>query len=143
MLTDFQFVYRDPGDERNAAMDLDFRVDPASKPSTNIHVLIGRNGVGKTTLLNNMVGAILTQKESAGICGRFYVIGAWNNSEPLPADYFSSVVSVSFSAFDPFKPPVDQPDRSRGVAYFYIGMKKARSGTAALAQEPPKTSSRA
>lgn len=139
ILTDFRFAYRDPGDERNAAIDLDFRVNPASKPSTNVHVLIGRNGVGKTTLLNNMVGAILTQQEPLGARGRFYAIDKWNDSVCLPSDYFSSVVSVSFSAFDSFIPPVDQPDRSRGVAYFYVGMKKARSGAAALAQQPPKT----
>lgn len=136
MLTEFRFSYHDPGDDRRAAVNLDFHVDPALKPSTNVHVLIGRNGVGKTTLLNNMVGAILRQGEPVGVGGRFYATDSWQGSTLLPTDYFSSIVSVSFSAFDPFIPPVDQPDRSRGVAYFYLGMKKARSGEALL---PPKT----
>lgn len=139
VLTDFRFAYRDPGDERNAAINLSFRVNPTSKPSTNIHVLIGRNGVGKTTVLNNMVKAILAPEGATGVRGQFFSTEEWNFSASLPKDYFSSVVSVSFSAFDPFIPPVDQPDRSRGVAYFYIGMKKARSGAAQLAQQPPKT----
>jgi predicted ATPase len=134
ILTDFKFTYLDPGDERNAALDLDFKVNPTSKPSTNIHVLIGRNGVGKTTLLNNMVRAIVTDTDD--VRGRFYVDNSWSGRTSLPRDYFSSVVSVSFSAFDPFVPPVDQPDRSRGVVYFYVGMKKARFG---VAPQPPKT----
>lgn len=136
VLTEFLFDYRDPGDERNAAINLQFRVTPASKPSTNVHVLIGRNGVGKTTLLNNMVSSIFNQPPAV-VRGRFYERNSWSNSSALPANYFSSVVSVSFSAFDPFVPPVDQPDRSRGVAYFYVGMKRTRSG--ATEYLPPKT----
>lgn len=136
ILTEFRFAYRDPGDERNAAINLEFQVDPASKPSTNVHVLIGRNGVGKTTLLNNMVNAILTPVGGGEVRGRFYLTDQRIRQPFLPANYFSSVVSVSFSAFDPFIPPLDQPDRSRGVAYFYLGMKRARSGAAPL---PPKT----
>lgn len=134
LLTDFKFSYRDPGNEKNAAIELSFEVRSGSKPSTNIHVLIGRNGVGKTTLLNNMVNAIVGASED--VTGRFYIDHVWSGSIPLPEDYFSSVVSVSFSAFDPFVPPVDQPDRTCGVVYFYVGMKKARRG---VAQVPPKT----
>ena len=32
---------------------------PESQPPTNIHVLIGRNGVGKTHLLNHMTRALV------------------------------------------------------------------------------------
>lgn len=138
ILSEFSFGFRDHGNDQHAAIDLKFRVRPASKPSTNIHVLIGRNGVGKTTLLNNMVSALLPHDDSdAGRC-EFYLIDEWSESRPLPTDYFSSVISVSFSAFDPFTPPADQPDRSLGIAYFYLGMKKARSGVKELASEPPK-----
>jgi predicted ATPase len=140
ILTKFRFSYCAPGDERNAPVDIDFRVKPASKPSTNVHVLIGRNGVGKTTLLNNMVSAILPKEITDTARGCFYVKDEWSDEWiSLPADYFSSVVSVSFSAFDPFIPPADQPDRSRGVAYFYIGMKKARSDIDNSIQQSPKT----
>ena len=135
VLTEFRFAYSEPGDEGHAAINLDFVVDPSSKPSTNIHVLIGRNGVGKTTLLNNMVSAIVPQ-EGMGGRGHFLEIDQWGQQDSLPPDYFSSVVSVSFSAFDPFVPPADQPDRSRGVAYFYVGMKNARFGAS---PQPPKT----
>lgn len=121
-LTKFRFVYRDPGDERNAPVDLSFFVEPESTPSTNLHVLIGRNGVGKTTLLNNMVRAIVMPSDENR--GSFFEISDWGAQSKLAPDYFSSVVSVSFSAFDPFVPPADRPDRSKGVAYYYVGMKK-------------------
>jgi predicted ATPase len=132
-LTEFRFKYVDHGSPKRAPISLEFMVDPGSKPSTNIHVLIGRNGVGKTTLLNNMVDAIINS-ERVDEGGKFFEMGGWYSTE-LSEDYFSSVVSVSFSAFDPFVPPVDQPDRSKGIAYFYIGMRRSRKGGKSL---PPK-----
>lgn len=138
-LTEFHFAYYEAGDNRHAAVSLDFHVTPDSKPSTSLHVLIGRNGVGKTTLLNNMVRAIVPQTAPTLIRGNFYIPDSnkikWVT---LPKEYFSSVVSVSFSAFDPFVPPVDQPDRSQGIAYFYVGMKKTRASVQ-LESQPPKT----
>jgi predicted ATPase len=140
LLTEFRFAYRDSGDSKRAPINLLFHVMPDSRPSTNVHVLIGRNGVGKTTLLNNMVGAVLAPIEKPEGRGQFYEVNGWGGEKSLPADYFSSLVSVSFSAFDPFIPPVDQPDRSKGVAYFYVGMKKTRSGNLGqVFQEPPKS----
>jgi ABC-type uncharacterized transport system ATPase subunit len=50
-LSDFHFLYRQEENQRHAGIKLNFKVTAASKPSTNVHVLIGRNGVGKTTLL--------------------------------------------------------------------------------------------
>lgn len=137
-LTDFHFSYHAPGTTKRAPFNLKFRVQSASTPSTNVHVLIGRNGVGKTTLLNNMVTAVTTgNTENAGY---FCEVDQWEGEKKLSADYFSSVVSVSFSAFDPFIPPADQPDRTKGVAYFYVGMKKARANDqTALHPEPPKS----
>lgn len=138
-LTDFHFSYSQEGDERHAAVDLDFRVEVASKPSTNIHVIIGRNGVGKTTLLNNMVGALLGLMRPNQPAHGFYERNIFNSRKFLSKEYFSSVVSVSFSAFDPFLPPEDRLDRTTGPAYFYIGMKNARFGHGVDKKLPPKT----
>jgi predicted ATPase len=138
-LTDFHFSYIQKGDERYAAVELDFRVEASSKPSTNIHVLIGRNGVGKTTLLNNMAGALLESPRPGQPAHSFYEHGIFESLKPLSKEYFSSIVSVSFSAFDPFLPPEDRPDRTAGPAYFYIGMKNARFGHGADKKLPPKT----
>lgn len=139
-LTDFQFTYEQKADERHAPARLNFAVEAASKPPTNVHVLIGRNGVGKTTLLNNMVGALLNTARPGQPDCRFYGRDWLHSEEPLPKDYFSSVISVSFSAFDPFIPPADRPaDRTLGPAYFYVGMKKVRANQAETSRPPPKT----
>lgn len=126
-LTDFKFSYRDPGAEKTAAIDLSFNVKHDSKPPTNVHVLIGRNGVGKTTLLNNMTRAIVRRGEGSESPGSFYVKGIFSE-EPMPEDFFTAVVSVSFSAFDPFRPFPDRPNRNDGIAYFYVGMKRIPDG---------------
>jgi predicted ATPase len=141
-LTDFHFSYTQDGNEVTAPVAMDFRVSAGSTPSSNVHVLIGRNGVGKTTLLNNMLRTLMeeTKGESEPLC-RFHVEEEFLDKKPLPQSYFSSVVSVSFSAFDPFLPPADRQDRSQGPAFFYIGMKNARSGAQGTGAPTPKTSS--
>jgi len=124
VLTEFRFLYRYPGEAGRAApIHLDFHVKPESKPSTNIHVLIGRNGIGKTTLLNNIVSSIVDERSTEASTGKIYSVGSFGTEVAISSEYFSSVVSVSFSAFDSFIPPIEQPDRSKGIAYFYIGLK--------------------
>jgi len=116
-LTGYSFKYVRPETEYCGGIAMDFEVVVDSKPSTNIHAVIGRNGVGKTTLLNGMIGAITNKMKD----GDFY--GKWG--QKIESDYFSSLVSVSFSAFDPFSPPSEQPDPAKGTCYFYIGLKGA------------------
>lgn len=127
-LTDFNFSYVRPESEANAGIQLDFQVIANSKPSTNIHILIGRNGVGKTTLLNDMVSSIVDDQSAMRNTGGFYQYNPFSNNHlPIQKDYFSSVVSVSFSAFDPFIPPSNRADRSQGACYFYIGLKRLKT----------------
>ena len=128
-LTEFKFSYRDPGTTQTAKVELTFNVDPESKPPTNVHVLIGRNGVGKTTLLNNIILSIVQKGSDEAGPGKLLVRGAFDEQE-LPEDFFSAVVSVSFSAFDPFRPLKDRSNRNDGVAYFYVGMKNVTASVA-------------
>lgn len=123
-LTDFKFTYKAEKEEKFAGIDLLFHVEANSKPSTNIHAIIGRNGVGKTTLLNRMILSITNQHSTkAG----FYDTNNWQTL-PISNDYFSSLVSVSFSAFDPFNPPVEQSNPALGTCYYYIGLKDSDAG---------------
>jgi predicted ATPase len=120
-LTDFRFKFLRPATARmSSTIDLEFRVKVESTPSTNIHAIIGRNGVGKTTLLNGMIDAVIKNDKTDA---QFIDIDSWDGS-PIKQDYFSSLVSVSFSAFDIFSPPKEQPDPALGTCYFYIGLKK-------------------
>lgn len=122
-LTDFKFSFVRPEQHDFSGIQLDFEVEASSTPSTNIHAIIGRNGVGKTTLLNNMIDAITNREVEK--CG-FYSEGLFER-QPIDKDYFSSLVSVSFSAFDPFEPPHEQPDPSKGTCYFYVGLKNRKN----------------
>ncbi len=118
-LTDFKFSFVRTEQNNMSGIELNFKVGASSTPSTNIHAIIGRNGVGKTTLLNNMIDAIT--KTEITECG-FYSEKLFEQ-QLIDKDYFSSLVSVSFSAFDPFEPPHEQPDPSKGTCYFYVGLK--------------------
>jgi predicted ATPase len=124
LLTKFHFSYSKQETKSNAGVELNFLVEPNSKPSTNIHILIGRNGVGKTTILNNMVSSIVENQSAMENVGKFYEFSPFSDIQDISEDYFSSVASVSFSAFDPFIPPSNRADRSQGTCYFYIGLKK-------------------
>lgn len=121
-LTEYSFLYESPSSDGYARFKLGFVVTPDSKPSSNLHVLIGRNSVGKTTLLNNMVNALLPDRGGNEDVGFFVTNGMFGEAK-LKDDYFSGVVSISFSAFDPFTPPPDQLDPNRGICYRYIGLK--------------------
>ena len=122
-LTNFKFRFVRPESEHLGPIDLTFDVEVASTPSTNIHAVIGRNGIGKTTLLNGMIEAITDKNHPA----KFFDTMGWVENQ-ISDDYFSSLVSVSFSAFDPFTPPQERPDPSKGTCYFYIGLKDSTDG---------------
>lgn len=115
---EFEVVYR--------GLRLGFKVTPDSKPPSNIHVLIGRNGVGKSTLLNS-IAQYLVNNEGLGDARYSDLNGVFANDRTR--SNFSNLVSVSFSAFDDFEPITVHRDR-RGFQYYYIGLKKiADNGT--------------
>ncbi len=122
-LTEYNFIYEKKALNDYSGVKVSFQVKPDSKPPTNIHILIGRNGVGKTTILNNMVDALIPNRSSAEKVGFFTTPGMFGEV-PLPKNYFAGVVSVSFSAFDPFTPPDDLSSNNDEVRYHYIGLKK-------------------
>lgn len=112
LLTNFDFSFRLPPSDIFAGFDLSFSVKANSTPSTNMHALIGRNGVGKTTLLNSMVSAKAKNENTEAY---FYSL---NGPLEIEADCFSSLISVAFSAFDPFQLPEEKEDSW----YHYIGL---------------------
>jgi predicted ATPase len=124
VLTDFKFKFVRSETDTLGSINLSFNVKVSSTPSSNIHAIIGRNGVGKTTLLNGMIEAITSRQEANA---KFFEHNPWQQKE-ISDDYFSSLVSVSFSAFDKFTPPQEQPDPAKGTCYFYIGLKDTKNG---------------
>lgn len=114
ILTPYNFSYRTIQTGNEAGYELSFNVVQESNPPTNIHVLIGRNGVGKTHLLNNMVKSFIGDEEAKGEF--IQAVEAWEEA----GEFFSRVVSVSYSAFDPFMPY----EEKTYPTYSYIGFKK-------------------
>lgn len=99
---------------------LDFLVKPESMPPSNIHVLIGRNGVGKTHLLNNMSRSLVDKRSSPEDAGVFEA-----GDDVEGQELFANLVSVTFSAFDSFEPLPNRRDRSEGIPCAYVGLKRA------------------
>ncbi|MBD8524349.1 AAA family ATPase [Pseudoxanthomonas sp. CAU 1598] len=117
-LTNYKFAFSRPSTDGYDKVDLDFQVVADSVPNTNIHAIIGRNGVGKTILLNSMIGAL-----TGGAGASYFTDLESMFKSRIGLGYFSSLVSVSFSAFDPFIPPSEQSDPTKGTCYYYIGLK--------------------
>ena len=72
-LTSYAFSYEPPR-RRTAKLEpvkFTFKVKPDSNPPSNIHVLIGRNGVGKTHHLQLMTRALVERDAEAGDVGKF------------------------------------------------------------------------
>jgi predicted ATPase len=78
-------------------------VEPDSRPSSNIHVLTGRNGVGKSVLLNRLARAVADPQAHPAEVGRIIEDNRGQRRS------FANLVSISFSAFDdlPFLPEDD------------------------------------
>jgi predicted ATPase len=125
-LTDFAFRFTFPQDPRteNAPPQLTFTVKPGSNPPTNVHVVIGRNGVGKTRCFDYLSRAFLglpaREGGSSGAIGPISETGALS---PFvgKGHGFAGLVTVSFSPFDEYGPLVSSNARLE-VKYAYIGL---------------------
>ncbi|MDW3689197.1 AAA family ATPase [Cupriavidus sp. CV2] len=127
-LTEYKFTYRTLTTDTRAGFSLNFHVQPDKRPSRNLHVLIGRNGIGKTTLLNGMIEALVAPMRTVDTSGEFLDVSSFKPSV-IEAGYFSHVVSVSFSAFDPFAPPPERLGKTDEIRYSYIGLKDVSNDT--------------
>ncbi len=125
-LSDFDFNFVRQGLDGFCDLKIPFKVKVGSIPSTNIHAFIGRNGCGKTTILNGMIDAITNPEHESCL----FTESSMFTESRIPSGYFRSLVSVSFSAFDPFTPPQEQPDPAKGTKYFYIGLKNRENNEA-------------
>jgi hypothetical protein len=121
-LSRFDFSYTLPPwpGQVGDATRVEFDVAPESAPPTNIHVLIGRNGVGKTRMLHLMSQALVGDLSAPDEVGHFDTAA----STASPEDAFASLVSVSFSAFDEFEPLPERRDKSQGLRYAHVGLKR-------------------
>lgn len=116
VLTQFQFKFTFPVSEaKEKPPTLTFLVEPHVEPPTNIHVLIGRNGVGKTRCVQNLIRSVI---------GELKLDAQYGNLERLGSNAgqwaFAGVISVSFSAFDDFDLP---PNSDSGMKASQVGLR--------------------
>jgi predicted ATPase len=117
----FRFTMPPGEDGRPWGPTIPFNVEPESYPPTNIHVLVGRNGVGKTRLLECMTRSAVEPGSNLSEVGYFSSDGVARRNP------FANLVSVSFSAFDVFEPLPSQRNKSGGMDYVYVGLKPVRT----------------
>lgn len=116
-LTNYHFTFTAPkAKNSDMVLQLSFNVKPKTNPPTNVHVIIGRNGVGKTHLINNILNSLLSSEKTT----KYGIFDATKST------LFANVVSVSFSAFDESEPKKEQKDKSKGLQYSYIGLKRIK-----------------
>ncbi len=130
-LTPYSFKFHSPKHLKSQVneMVLDFEVIPKSNPPTNINVIIGRNGVGKTHLFNNMISCLMHDSKKYG----FFTNSIESQESKNP---FANLISVSFSAFDETNPMPEKRDKTKHLNYSYIGLKRTEKGSEKL---PPKS----
>ncbi|MEU2043276.1 AAA family ATPase [Nocardia niwae] len=120
-LSPYSFSYttseRNRHGDKAAPAVLYFEIEPRIAPKSNIHVIIGRNGVGKSFMLHDMTTALTKPGSSAGEL-KFHHTG-----DDRLVNRFTNVVSVAFSAFDAFEPQRAQSMSKGAVSYTYIGLK--------------------
>ncbi|MFF2956997.1 AAA family ATPase [Kitasatospora sp. NPDC057965] len=95
-ILDFRVTYRlpHPGGDEDDELRLTFRARPGASPPNHIHVLTGRNGAGKSVLLNRLAGAAANPQADRARVGRITESGRSGRRS------FTNLVCVSFSAFD-------------------------------------------
>lgn len=129
-LTPYRFAYESPPPvDGGRGLRLSFAVEPESRPPTNIHALIGTNGVGKTRLLNRLARAVadgaVTPDEAGAIIHLSELGVPLRDGSAAP---FANLVSVCFSVFDPFT-PISQPNE---IEHTYVSINRPAGGEAGL-----------
>lgn len=116
-LTKYAFTYTLPSTEDQPPVEMAFEVIPESQPPTNVHVLIGRNGVGKTQCMRLLALSLLErQTDDQQSPGTIKMMTDDVDGE----GGFSGLILVSFSAFDDFDL---QPQKSDAMPCRQVGLR--------------------
>lgn len=120
----FNFKYREE--------KININVIPNSLPTSNIHILIGRNGVGKTWLLHNILLNLIKNGDCHNMefekSNKYFISDEFSMGGTL--NNFAGIVGVSFSIFDDalsveIKDPLNREKKDIDdfrKAYRYIGL---------------------
>jgi ABC-type transport system involved in cytochrome c biogenesis ATPase subunit len=112
---DFQLTYDLPSNDEGGIEPMEFSVTADSSPPSNVHVLIGSNGSGKTRTLRRILSAF---DDPTRMNDPIVPVKISEDSR------INSVVSVSFSAFDVFQDTARLPSPSSEFNWFRIGLER-------------------
>ncbi|MEV6314274.1 AAA family ATPase [Streptomyces sp. NPDC051776] len=124
--TSFNIGYVSPTQDGGDRLTLGFRVIPGQQPPSNIHVLTGRNGAGKSVLLQRLSRAVADLQADPEEVGWIFEVEAAREPAIPRTAYdvtagrsFANLVRVSFSAFD--TPPL-LPEDVEDFPTVYVGL---------------------
>lgn len=122
-LTNYDIEYTYPIKNDTTPTSLSFHVTPESFPPTNIHVIIGRNNVGKTYFIKNFIRAVYKpdERESVGtLRSSNSETGRLVGSSRQQA--FANILCVSFSPFDDYGEIREMTSKRKVMPFTYIGL---------------------
>ncbi|WP_024858124.1 AAA family ATPase [Ruminococcus albus] len=102
--------------------ELHFNFSSSTNIPYRINVLIGKNGTGKTTILEYLANSLSGLKYSADEREEMFI-----GKRPL----FDRVISISYSAFDKFIKRPSGHNNYNSISYVYCGI-QSESGTLSL-----------
>lgn len=121
-LTKYKIEYTYPQNGEEDPTTLVFSVTPESNPPTNIQVIIGRNNVGKTYLIKNIIKSIYFPDEREKY-GRLR--SSNDNTGRLVSSRtqaFANILCVSFSPFDNYDEILKLTEKRTATPFRYIGL---------------------
>ncbi|MCA8323802.1 AAA family ATPase [Burkholderia cepacia] len=123
----FEFKTRLPGFNSSHKLNFEFFDQEFSKIPSNINVIIGRNGTGKTQILSDLAKAI----SGYGYDERNELLAAREKKFPRDRPAFGNTIVVSYSAFDMFEIPgknrfeqVELAKQGHIFGYKYCGLRE-------------------
>ncbi|HCZ2637304.1 TPA: ATP-binding protein, partial [Staphylococcus aureus] len=106
VLTSYEFQFK------KEDIKIDFQVNPNSNPPSNLHGIIGSNGVGKTRLLKDILNGFLDSQAN-------YIINKDSKNSFYDDNIFTNALFISFSIFDTL-----EINQTQNKNFSYIGVKK-------------------
>lgn len=115
--TEYNFEYESAIDSKSLTgpYKLEFSVVPGANPPTNIHVIIGRNGVGKTHFIKNITNSV---NDFSGNSGVIKIPDPNNEENKQIEKVFTNVIRIAFSAFDHF----DNQEEEKIIPIINVGL---------------------
>ncbi len=117
-LTRYNFSFTLGSAARGGQEQIGFDVVPEELPPSNVHVLIGRNGVGKTHLLKDLALCACGHEDKARGRHLDFPDNDEAGLENRKSTKFANVIVVSFSPFDSYRAVAELAGFSNDVSAF-------------------------